>query len=82
MSLPHHTIAEQIEEVRLAQTRAIALRSGQVIKELRPKDQVARSAEVLGSARRTLEWVQANEVFIKAAMATYAKSQEQKETTT
>lgn len=52
---------DQIEEIRLAHTRALALRAGRSITEKRPKDQVARSAVNLHAAMKTLEWMLANE---------------------
>ncbi|MBA4222201.1 MAG: hypothetical protein C0458_15850 [Methylobacterium sp.] len=76
MTLPTATLAIQIEEVRLAETRAHSLRHGLPVVEKRPRDVVARSAEVLNCARRSLETLSEHADEIRAFLKLPADARE------
>lgn len=59
------SLRQQIEAVRFAETRQRTLLGGGTLRELRPPREAEYDMQRLGSAARTLEWLQAHEDEIR-----------------
>jgi hypothetical protein len=69
MTAPRISLAQQIEAVRFAETRARSFANGQSVKPMRGKAAEGYDLQRLNAAARTLEWLKDNEAEIKALLA-------------
>lgn len=63
------SLAQQIEAVRFAETRARTFASGQAVRPMRGKAAEEYDLHRLGAAARSLEWLKEHEAEIKALLA-------------
>lgn len=70
------SLRQQIEAVRFAETRQRTLLGGGTLRELRPPREAEYDMQRLGSAARTLEWLQAHEDEIRAFLKLPADARE------
>jgi hypothetical protein len=69
MTSPRISLAQQIEAVRFAETRARSFANGQTVKPMRGRSAEEYDLQRLGAAARTLEWLKGNEAEIRALLA-------------
>lgn len=69
MTAPRISLAQQLEAVRFAETRARAFAAGQSVKPMRVRSAEEYDLQRLGAAARTLEWLKGHEEEIKAFLA-------------
>lgn len=66
MTAPKISLRQQIEAVRLAETRQRTLSTGGTVRELRRDAEAKFDLHRLNAAARTLEWLSENEHYIRA----------------
>ncbi|MCO4053425.1 MAG: hypothetical protein HEQ16_05120 [Bosea sp.] len=76
MTAPRISLNQQIEAVRLAETRQRSFAGGLSVKPMRGKSAEEYDLQRLGAAARTLEWLAANEPAIRAFAAVPADCRE------